>query len=175
MLSVTTYAAARPTARRLKGEADMMFFALVAIVGLVAAGLGWLGVPVFDEIPEAMRWGLALPLILAGLDHLRNPGRYLAMMPDFVPQPGFFVAFTGVAEIAGAVGIVVPWTQWLAGMMLAIYFVAVFPANIKVALTGGRVEGMPDSRVYYWARLAFQPLVVWWSLFAAEVTPWPFI
>lgn len=151
----------------------MLFFALVVVVTLVAAVLGWFGVPWFDSVSTAMRWGLALPLILIGIDHLRNPGRYLPMMPSFVPQPGFIVAFTGYCEIAGGLGLLVPWTQWLAGLMLAIYFVAVFPANIKVAATGGMVEGMPDSRLYYWVRLAFQPLIAWWALYSTEITSWP--
>lgn len=129
----------------------MLFFALVGVVALVAWVLGWLGVPWFDGVPVAMRWGLALPLILIGIDHLRNPGRYLPMIPSVVPRPAFIVAFTGYCEIAGGAGLLVPRTQWLAGLMLAIYFVAVFPANIKVV----------------------QPVIVWWALYSAQITSWP--
>jgi uncharacterized membrane protein len=53
--------------------------------------------------------------------------------------------------------------------MLAIYFVCVFPANIKNAIDGLNVEGLPQAGWYYWGRLLFQPVAVWWSLRAAEV------
>jgi uncharacterized membrane protein len=57
--------------------------------------------------------------------------------------------------------------------MLALYFVAVFPANIKNAIEGLSVEGLPEAAWYYWVRLPFQPLVIWWSLYAAAVIDWP--
>jgi uncharacterized membrane protein len=53
--------------------------------------------------------------------------------------------------------------------MLAIYFVCVFPANIKNAVEGVVVEGLPTASWYYWVRLLFQPLAIWWALRASEV------
>ncbi len=53
--------------------------------------------------------------------------------------------------------------------MLAIYFVCVFPANIKNAVEGVVVEGLPTASWYYWVRLLFQPLAFWWALRASEV------
>jgi uncharacterized membrane protein len=145
----------------------MLFFALMIAIALGAGCVLWLaGVP---DLAASMRWGMSLALLLAGADHLKNPQRYLPMMPAFLPLHGVLVAFTGVCEIAGGLGLLVPPVRWLAGVMLAVYFVCVFPANVNVALTGGRVEGMPQAHWYYWVRLLFQPLVVWWALFAAEV------
>jgi uncharacterized membrane protein len=58
--------------------------------------------------------------------------------------------------------------------MLAIYFLCVFPANIKNAIEGLAVEGLPSAGWYYWVRLLFQPLVIWWALYASAIIDWPF-
>lgn len=151
----------------------MIFFALIAFVTLLAALAGRLGVRALRDWRACMRWGLALALIFTGVDHLVTPQRYLAMMPGFVPFHGAVVFLTGLCELAGAIGLLVPQLRWIAGVMLAVYFVAVFPANIKNALEGLSVEGLPAAQWYYWVRLLFQPLVIWWALFAAGVIDWP--
>jgi uncharacterized membrane protein len=155
----------------------MFFFALIAAVTLLAALAGRLGAPGLDRWPARMRLGLAVALALAGADHLANPWRYLPMLPEVVPFPRATVLLTGLCEIAGGVGLLVPRPRRLAGIMLALYFVCVFPANIRNALAGGAgVKGLPvaaASAWYYWLRLGFQPLVVWWALRAAEVIAWP--
>ncbi|MEX2128022.1 MAG: DoxX family protein [Xanthobacteraceae bacterium] len=141
---------------------------------MLAALAARLGVPGLDDWRACMRWGLAIALVFTGVDHLLLPVRYLPMLPDFVPYPNEIVALTGLCEIAGAFGLLIPRLRRLAGVMLAIYFVAVFPANIKNAIEGLSVEGLPSANWYYWVRLPFQPLVVWWSLYAAAVIDWPF-
>ena len=147
----------------------MFFFALVGIVTLAAAALGRLGVPGLQTWPARMRWGLSVGLLLAGIDHLVTPARYVPMIESFLPMAREFVLFTGVCEIAGAIGLLMPRTRWLAAVMLAIYFVCVFPANVHNAVSGLSVDGLPDARWIYWVRLLFQPLIIWWALFAGEV------
>lgn len=146
----------------------MLFFALLAFltaaIALVQRKSDW---------PQRMRFALAIALIAVGTDHWANPGRYLAMMPPWVPLHYEMVLLTGAAEIAGALGILVRKTRSLAGLALAVYFVAVFPANIHNALNGLAVEGLPQAAWYYWARLPFQPLAIWWALFSAELIRWP--
>lgn len=154
-------------------RSDVLFFFLVALAG----GLAYLVQAVAlsaANVPLAMAWGLAFGLLFAGIDHLRMPERYRAMLPRAVPWPGFVIAFTGLCEIAGAVGLLLPPTRPLAGWMLALYFVCVFPANIRNAVEGLAVDGLPGARWYYWARLPFQPLIIWWALFASGATRWPF-
>ncbi len=151
----------------------MIFFALIAVITLLAALLGRLGLPPLRDWRQCMRLGLALALVFTGLDHLATPQRYLAMMPRFVPFHEAVVFFTGLCELAGAAGLMIPRLRWLAGAMLAVYFVAVFPANIKNAVEGLAVEGLPTAQWYYWVRLLFQPLVIWWALYAAHVIDWP--
>jgi uncharacterized membrane protein len=152
----------------------MFFFVLVGLAALVAALLGRLGVPSLANRYAAMRWGLAAGLTFTGADHLVTPERYLPMMPDFVPMHSEVILFTGLCELAGALGILIPSLRRLAGIMLAVYFASVFPANIKNALDGLSVAGLPDAGWYYWFRLLFQPLIIWWALYATEIVRWPF-
>lgn len=146
----------------------MLFFALLAVltaaIALVHRKSDW---------PQRMRLAMAIALVAAGTDHWANPGRYLAMMPPWVPLHYEMVLFTGAAEIAGAMGLLITRTRALAGLALAVYFVAVFPANIHNALNGLAVEGLPQAAWYYWVRLPFQPLAIWWALYSAELIRWP--
>jgi len=150
----------------------MLFLALVATTALLAALASRLGVPGLADWRACMRWGLSLALLSTGVDHLVTPERYLPMMPSFVPFHAGVVLLTGLCELAGAIGLLVPKLRYLAGTMLAIYFVCVFPANIKNAIEGLSVEGLPAANWYYW--LLFQPLVIWWTLYSSEVIDWPF-
>lgn len=146
----------------------MLFFALLLfLTGITFA------VNRKADWPARMRIAMAVALIAAGTDHWVNPWRYLAMMPPWVPYHLPMVLFTGAAEIAGALGLLWLRTRRIAGLMLAIYFVAVFPANIHNALNGLAVEGLPQATWYYWARLPFQPLAIWWALFSAGLIRWP--
>ena len=68
----------------------------------------------------------------------------------------------------------IPRLRWIAGLMLAIYAVCVFPANIKHAFEHVRVNGGTLGWWYHGPRLALQPLIVWWALYAGGVIDWPF-
>ena len=145
----------------------MLFFGLLAVVALLAY-------PVSSNWPQRMRYALAAALFLVGSDHWLTPERYLAMMPPWIPLHLELVLFTGAAEIAGGLGLLLPAFRKAAGALLAAYFVAVFPANIHNALNGLAVDGLPQAAWYYWARLPFQPLAVWWALYSAGLIHWPF-
>jgi len=147
----------------------MLFFGMIATITLLAALLDKVGVGGLADWRARMRWGLAVALIFAGIDHLVTPGRYLPMMPQAVPFPAAVVLLTGLCEIAGAIGLLMPRTRRLAGIMLAVYFVCVFPANIRNAVHGVVVDGLPTVAWYYWVRLLFQPLAILWALHASEV------
>lgn len=147
----------------------MLFFVFILTATLVARLGGVLGVPGMTDWTSSMRCGMAAALIFFGMDHLLTPDRYLPMIPSVLPYPAEIVLLTGLCELAGAIGLLVPWTRRLTGIMLAIYFVCVFPANIKNAVEGVVVEGLPTASWYYWVRLLFQPIAIWWALRASEV------
>jgi uncharacterized membrane protein len=129
-------------------------------------------------IRQILRVLLALFYLIAGVAHLRSPGGFLAITPDWVPFPHEVVAFTGAAEIAGAIGLLIPrrllsWAMPAAAIGLALYALCVWPANINHALNNIPMNGKTLSWWYHGPRLAAQPLIIWLALWAGEVTDWP--
>jgi uncharacterized membrane protein len=94
-------------------------------------------------------------------------------VPEFVPIPRIVVLATGMCEIVGALALLNTRLRWLAGLMLPLYAVFVFPANIKHAVEGIHLPPVPDSWWYHGPRLLMQPAIVWWALFCAGVIGWP--
>jgi len=121
----------------------------------------------------AMRWLMAAFYLAAGLLHLRSPDAFLPIVPGWVPAPGEVVLLTGVAEIAGAIGLLVPRLRQAAGIGLALYALCVLPANIKHAFEGVALAGLPSTWWYHAPRLALQPVLIWWALYAGGVIDWP--
>ena len=116
---------------------------------------------------------LAAAYLLAGVLHLHSPEPFLSITPDWVPNPRAVIAATGMCEIAGAIGLLVPRLRRLAGMMLALYAVCVFPANIKHAIDYITLGRGGLTLWYHVPRLLLQPVIVWWALFAGGVIDWP--
>ncbi len=110
----------------------------------------------------------------AGLVHLTSPDAFLPIVPDWVPDPRAVVLATGACEVAGAAGLLTRRFRGLAGIMLALYAVCVYPANVKHAMENIDVPQLPRSWWYHGPRLLAQPVIVWWSLFCAGVITWPF-
>jgi len=122
---------------------------------------------------------LAAIFLLAGIIHIKAPGGFLAITPDWVPFAEQIIFLTGIAEILGAIGLMVPrkiiqWVRPAAGIGLALYAICVFPANINHAINDIAIGGSELSWWYHGPRLLFQPVIVWWALFAGEVVRWPF-
>jgi uncharacterized membrane protein len=122
----------------------------------------------------AMRWIMAVFYIAAGVLHIVRPESFLPIMPDFIPAPREVILVTGACELAGAIGLLLPFTRKWAAIALSLYAVCVFPANIKHAIYDIPLGGHSQTWWYHAPRLAFQPVLAWWPLFAAALTSWPF-
>jgi len=120
-----------------------------------------------------MRWILAAFYVAAGLAHLKAPGQLLAITPSWVPFAPQIIFITGLCEIAGAVALVTKPLRCWAGVALAAYAICVWPANFKHAIDGVQLPYIANSWLYHGPRLAFQPVLVWWALYCAEVIDWP--
>lgn len=125
-------------------------------------------------IRKGFRWLLALIYLAAGIIHIRSPGGFVAITPDWVPSPHAVVFWTGVAEIAGAIGLMIPRLRYAAGVGLALYALCVWPANFNHALNDIAIGGNRMPWAYHGPRLALQPLIIWWALWVGGVTDWPF-
>lgn len=126
------------------------------------------------RLRAVLRWLLAAIYIAFGIVHLRSAPGFLSIMPAWVPYPLEVVLFTGVCEILGGVGLLIPRLRWISGVMLALYAICVYPANLHHAFGQVDVGRLPSSWWYHGPRLAFQPVFVWWALFAGGVIDWPF-
>ena len=110
-------------------------------------------------ITSFSRYALALLFVLAGVWHFVHPATYLAIMPPQLPQPQALVYASGFFEILGGLGLLWPRTRRLAGWGLLALLVAVFPANVYMALVHARL-GIPGWVA--WGRLPLQLPLLWW-------------
>lgn len=120
---------------------------------------------------------LALFYFAAGVIHVVAPAPFMSIMPAWVPFPEAVVFLTGVAELAGAIALVQPFSLPLrkaGGIGLAAYAVCVFPANINhFILDMAKADG-GLGLAYHVPRMFAQPVFVWLALWCGQVTEWPF-
>jgi uncharacterized membrane protein len=96
----------------------------------------------------------------------------VAMVPPSVPAPEFMVTFTGICEILGAIGLLLPRTRRVAAVALIVFLLAVLPANIHAAQSGVLLRGAPPTPLI--PRVALQLLFIallWWSGVRAPRSP----
>lgn len=112
---------------------------------------------------------LGIAFIIAGLNHFWNPRMYRAIMPPYIPEPYLMVQLSGYAEILlGAMVFVPRWavvTRW--GLIALL--IAVFPANLHMALHTEKYPQIPAWLL--WARLPFQFLFAAWVYWATTPNP----
>jgi uncharacterized membrane protein len=115
-----------------------------------------------------LRLTLAAVFLFAGTVHLIRPGLFLPIMPPGIPWPMGCILISGVFELLGGVGLLVAKERILklAGVGLILLLLAVFPANIYMAVEHIQVDGIPSQPWMAWARLPVQPVLiaaVWWA------------
>jgi uncharacterized membrane protein len=123
---------------------------------------------------QILRWCLVLLYLLAGTLHILRPEPFLSITPQWVPWPEATIFVTGLCEIAGSMGLLAPVLRKAAGLGLALYAIAVFPANINHAIIDMSSAQPMLGWAYHAPRLLLQPLLVWAALYASQVTSWPF-
>jgi uncharacterized membrane protein len=104
-------------------------------------------------------------LLFTGTSHFSSLKHdFVAMIPDPLPDGLWVIYLTGVFEIAGAVGLLIPQTRRLAGICLVLLMAAMFPANVSAALNEIPLGG--DSPTELWLRAPMQLFfigLVWWT------------
>jgi uncharacterized membrane protein len=105
---------------------------------------------------------LASLFLFAGALHLLDPALFLPVMPPWIPFHHLCILFSGVFELLGALGLLVPvpLVQTITGWGLVLLLVAVFPANIYMAAANIKIHGIPSQPWMGWARLPLQPLLI---------------
>lgn len=112
------------------------------------------------------RWLLGAVFVVAGAAHLAVPDVYVTAMPTWLPEPFALVILSGVAELAGGLGVLQPnrALRRAAGWGLAALLVAVYPANVQMAMA------RPEAW-WLWLRLPIQGALVAWALRASGALP----
>ena len=105
---------------------------------------------------------------IAGLNHLRNPRPYEKIMPRYLPAHRELVYASGLAAAAGGGGLLIPRYRRSAAYFLVATLVAVFPANLEMALHPERFSKVPGGRPAFIARLPLQAAFIAWVLAAAK-------
>jgi uncharacterized membrane protein len=105
--------------------------------------------------------------VFAGAMHFVIPDTYQAIVPRALPRPRELVYASGVAEIAGGIGVMHPRTRRAASWWSVATLVAVFPANVNMALNPDRYK-VPGGAVALWLRLPVQIVFVLWALAAGR-------
>lgn len=111
----------------------------------------------------ALRWLLTIGMVGAGLNHFRDAAPYVAMMPDALPAHLALVYVSGVAEILGGLGLILPATRRAAAWGLIALLVAVFPANVNMAINHLPLGERALPTWALWGRLPLQALLIAWA------------
>ncbi len=125
-----------------------------------------------------MTWSirlLALIFGVAGAMHFVVPRIFEAIvppwLPEWMPSVRTLVYVSGVAEIAGAIGLLFPGTRVLAAWCLIVLLIAVFPANVQMLLDARARDAAAWWILALWIRLPMQPLLIWFVWRSAIRTP----
>jgi len=120
------------------------------MLGVIVAArvIGALGVDVFDSWQAATRIGLAAIFVFTAVAHFnRMRPDLIRMVPPRLPNPAALVTLTGVAELVGAIGLLLPAVSRWAALGLALLLVLLFPANVHAARSGATLGGRPATRL----------------------------
>jgi uncharacterized membrane protein len=147
-----------------------LFVLVVSLI--VLRGLGGLGVEWLSSWRAAGRGALVTMFLFTGTSHFTGMKHdFAAMIPPPLPNDLWVIYLTGLFEIAGAVGLLIPRTRRLAGICLALLLVALFPANVYAALSEIPLRG--EAATPLWIRTPMQLLyigMVWWTSVKAHPT-----
>ena len=110
-----------------------------------------------------LRWLLTIFMVGAGANHFIAPGTYVAMVPAALPAPLALVYISGVAEVLGGLGLILPATRKLAAWGLIALYIAVFPANLNMAVNQLHLGHSEIPSWALWARLPLQGVLIAWA------------
>jgi uncharacterized membrane protein len=106
---------------------------------------------------------LAVFMVTAGTLHFVIPAPFVKIVPDYLPAHLEIVYISGFFEILGGIGLLVPFVSQAAAWGLIALFIAVFPANINMAVNNIQLDGLSLEPWMLWARLPFQGVLIVWA------------
>ncbi|WP_199330652.1 DoxX family protein [Microcoleus sp. FACHB-68] len=116
-----------------------------------------------ENLKEIFRVILSVALIVLGVLHFTISEPFVKIMPPQLPYPLELVYISGFFEILGAIGLLVPPVSRAAAWGIIALFIAVFPANINMAVNHIHIDGIPDSPWFQAVRLPLQAVLIAWA------------
>ena len=117
---------------------------------------------------SALRWLLTAFVGTLGVLHFARTSEFVRMVPPSLPAPLVLVYVSGVAELLGAIGIQIPRLRRAAAWGLIALFLAVFPANVYMAIHHLSPTGLDTPAWALWVRLPFQAVFIAWAWWIAR-------
>jgi uncharacterized membrane protein len=111
----------------------------------------------------------ALLFLTTGTLHFLRPSDYTSIVPPQFGHAALLVAISGVAELAGGIGLLIPATRNAAGIGLIVLLIAVWPANWYMALAANHFAAVAPAWVI-WLRVPIQLLLIWWIAAARRMS-----
>jgi uncharacterized membrane protein len=110
-----------------------------------------------------LRVVLTVAMVTVGVLHFVKPAEFAAIVPSYLPAPFALVYISGIAEIAGGLGLILERTRRAAGWGLIALYIAVFPANINKAVNHLSLGDQPVPPIFLWLRLPLQAVFIAWA------------
>jgi len=115
-------------------------------------------------IKRGLLWLMGPLYVVAGVMHFYRPDYYMPMMPPYIPLHAAMVFLSGVAEVVLGVAILIPSTRKLAAWGLIALLIAIFPANVHIAVHNIPVFGASEGPgILGWIRLPLQGVLIAWA------------
>lgn len=109
------------------------------------------------------RIAASVMFFLTGITHFTNTEAFISITPEFIPAVREMIYISGIFEMMGAIGLLIPKLRKVSAWGLMLLLLAVFPANINAAVNGILTEvAFGIGEWYLWVRLLFQPIFIWW-------------
>lgn len=106
----------------------------------------------------------------AGVLHIAVPGLYRPIMPSVLPAHDALILVSGLAQLAGAIGLLIPRTRRAAAVGLVLLLIAVLPANVEMLRLYRARNVVWWGELLLWLRLPLQALLIWWVWRAGTLT-----
>ena len=107
--------------------------------------------------------------IVAGVMHFVRPGYYVPMMPPYLPWHMLLIYLSGVAEVVLGIAVLIPSLRSAAAWGIILLLIAIFPANLHIALHNVPVFGAAEGAgIGNWIRLPFQLVLIAWAWWYTE-------
>jgi uncharacterized membrane protein len=111
------------------------------------------------------RTSLALMLLITASAHFTKTGEMVQLMPAFLPFKIQVVYFTGILEIAAAIGLLIERTRKITSIALILIFILILPSNIIGSLKRVELGGMENGPMYLFFRIPLQFFFIWWTYY----------